>query len=341
MKKYAVVLLNLGGPDSLSAVRPFLYQLFRDPAIIRLPYFLREGLARFISWRRAFEAKKIYAHLGGKSPLLLNTQEQAKALEKHLAPSGRVFIAMRYWHPFTEETVDAVFDYGPNQVILLPLYPQFSTTTTASSVKCWIKKAEKKGLKCPVHVVGCYPAHSGFIEAVGELLEEALCKLPQGSHPYVLFSAHGLPQRIVDAGDPYPQHVVKTVEAVMNLETFQNRDLSYSLAYQSRVGPLKWIGPATDTEIQRLGSQGRDLVLVPISFVSEHSETLYELDIEYNNLAKNSGIKTFIRVPAAATHEKFIQGLADLCRQSFSEDFLLCPQKKQGVCLCEKALSYA
>ena len=312
--KLAVVLFNLGGPDSLAAVEPYLRNLFSDPAIISLPGIVRLPLARWIASRRAPVARKIYEHLGGGSPILPETEAQARALEAALKAMGheaRCFIAMRCWHPFTAEAVAGVKAYQPERVVLLPLYPQFSTTTTESSLKEWSKLARQAGLRAPQHEVCCYPYEKGFVEAVIALLEDALGKTKAGISYRALFSAHGLPKRVVDRGDPYQWQVERTVDAII-AGTKSPQTLEYSICYQSRVGPLEWIGPATDAEIKRAGAEKKGLIVVPVAFVSEHSETLVELDIEYGRLARECGVPDYIRVPATRTHPAFIAGLARL-----------------------------
>ena len=314
--KLGVVLFNLGGPDSPAAVQPFLRNLFSDPAIITLPGILRHPLARFIAARRAPIARQIYDHLGGGSPILPETEAQARALETALNAAGheaRCFIAMRCWHPFTAEAVAAVKTFAPERVVLLPLYPQYSTTTTRSSLDEWRKQAARSGLKMPQHEVCCYPFEEGFVAAVSGLLAEALRQAKPGISYRVLFSAHGLPRRIVQRGDPYQWQVEKTVEGILaRLQTAPD----YTVCYQSRVGSLEWIGPATDAEVRRAGSERKGLIVVPVAFVSEHSETLVELDIEYGKLARECGVPDYIRVPAVRTHPLFIRGLAKLVEAS-------------------------
>ncbi len=216
--KLAVVLFNLVGPDCLEAVQPFLQNLFSDPAIINLPSFLRRPLARFIAARRAPLAKKIYEHLGGRSPILPETQEQAQALEEALAQAGhqgKCFIAMRCWHPFTHEAVNAVKAFAPERIVLLPLYPQYSTTTTQSSLVEWRKEAARQDLKIPQHEVCCYPFEEGFVAGIADLLVDALQYIKKDVSYRVLFSAHGLPKRVIDRGDPYQWQVERTVEGVI------------------------------------------------------------------------------------------------------------------------------
>lgn len=308
MGKRAVVVFNLGGPDSLGSVRPFLFNLFNDPAIIGAPGLVRWLLAQFISGRRAPVAREIYGYIGGKSPLLDLTKQQTSALESALGNGTKVFVAMRYWHPMADETAQAVKAYGPDEIVLLPLYPQFSTTTTGSSVKDWFLAARKAGLDVPVRTVCCYPTDAGLIGAQADLIAEAMRTLTQ---PYrILFSAHGLPKKIIAAGDPYQWQVEQTAAAVA--ARLGTKAADWVVCYQSRVGPLEWIGPSTLSELERAGRDGKAVIVVPIAFVSEHSETLVELDIEYRHQAEEMGVPAYIRVPAVGTHPAFIGGLAGL-----------------------------
>ncbi len=295
MRKTAIVLFNLGGPDRPEAVRPFLFNLFNDPAIIDAPGPLRWLLAQTISRRRAPIARKIYQELGGGSPLLANTRVQAAALEVALNAGGgdskfKVFIAMRYWHPMSDETAPAVMAYGPDQMVLLPLYPQFSTTTTGSAVDDWTRAAAKAGLTAPTRSLCCYPTQPGFVAEVARPLRAALAEAVDG--PRVLFSAHGLPRKFIDGGDPYQWQIERTAAAVATavIGALGAADFDWRVCYQSRVGPLEWIGPSTEAEIAGAGAEGRSLIVVPIAFVSEHSETLVELDIEYRRLAEAKGV---------------------------------------------------
>ncbi len=317
--KLAVVLFNLGGPDSLDAVLPFLQNLFSDPAIIQLPGFIRRPLARFIAAKRTPLAKKIYEHLGGSSPILPETEAQARALEEVLRREGhdaRCFIAMRCWRPFTADAVRAVKAFAPERIVLLPLYPQYSTTTSRSSQEEWRKEASRQGLTVPQHQVCCYPAESGFVGAIADLVAQAQKQAKPGIAYRMLFSAHGLPKRVVDKGDPYQWQVERTVEAVV--AKLQGQSLDYNICYQSRVGPLEWIGPATDAEIKRAGADGKGVIIAPVAFVSEHSETLVELDIEYRKLAGESGVPDYIRVPTVRTHPAFIAALGSLALTSLN-----------------------
>ena len=312
MSRTAVVLFNLGGPDSLEAVRPFLFNLFNDAAIISLPRPARWLIAQLIAGRRAPIARAIYGKLGGASPIRANTEAQAQALEQELGPGYRVFIAMRYWHPLSAEAAAAVAQWMPDEVVLLPLYPQFSTTTTASSLAIWQTAAAAAGLGVPTRSLCCYPAEAGFIAAVAAGIRAALADWPPGERKRLLFSAHGLPQKIVATGDPYPWQVERTAAA---LRTALNEpELDSVVCYQSRVGPLAWIGPSTDEEIRRAAAEKVGVIVVPIAFVSEHSETLVELDIEYRHLADSLGVPRYARVPVVGTAKAFIAGLAALVR---------------------------
>ncbi|MEO3427841.1 ferrochelatase [Pelagibius sp. CAU 1746] len=334
MSKTAVVLFNLGGPDRREAVRPFLFNLFFDPAIIRLPLPLRWLLAKVISRKRAPVAEEIYREMGGGSPLLPNTEIQAEALAKVLKERGlgevNVFIAMRYWHPRAKETARQVAAFAPDQVILLPLYPQYSTTTSASSLKEWQREAEAAGVTAPSRAVCCYPEEAGFVEAVVERLRDALREAGQEKPPRVLFSAHGLPKKIVEQGDPYQWQVERSVAAVVR--RLGEVNLDYQVCYQSRVGPLEWIGPATDEEIERAAREERSIIVVPIAFVSEHSETLVELDIEYRELAEKAGAAGYLRVPTVMADASFIEGLGELVVAATGSERPVCSQAGGRLC---------
>jgi len=333
-KRIAVVLFNLGGPDSPEAVQPFLFNLFFDPAIIQLPLVFRWLLARFISKRRAPVAQKIYEHLGGKSPILELTEQQASSLEQALTASGEVkcFIAMRYWHPMSLQAAEAVKDFNPDEIILLPLYPQFSTTTTGSSLKEWKRAAAFVGLDARTRALCCYPAQTGWIEAQVKLISEKLKKLKNPDQVRLLFSAHGLPKKIIDGGDPYQYQVEQTVQAVIDRLDPPVKD--WAVCYQSKVGKLEWIGPSLDVEIKRAADDKVGVVVTPIAFVSEHSETLVELDIEYAEMAKQLGVPEYHRVPAVGTEPAFIQGLAALVCGALTQELDLCSGQVSGERLC-------
>ncbi|GAB4394952.1 MAG: ferrochelatase [Kiloniellaceae bacterium] len=337
MSKTAVVLFNLGGPDRREAVKPFLFNLFNDPAIIGLPQPLRWLLAKLISKKRAPIAEEIYQEMGGGSPLLPNTQAQAEALTAALQERGlsevKVFIAMRYWHPRADATAKEVASYAPDQVILLPLYPQFSTTTSGSSLKEWTREAKAAGLTAPSRTLCCYPEAEGFVEATVVRLREALREAGQEKPPRVLFSAHGLPKKIIEKGDPYQWQVERSVAAVVR--RLGEVNLDYQVCYQSRVGPLEWIGPPTDEEIEKAAREGRTIIVVPIAFVSEHSETLVELDIEYRELAEKAGAAGYLRVPTVMADVPFIDGLAELVSAAAGAERKICSHIGGRFCPAE------
>jgi ferrochelatase len=310
MTKTAVVLFNLGGPDAPDAVQPFLFNLFNDKAIIDAPGPVRWCLAKLISARRAPVARAIYGELGGGSPILANTERQAKALEAVLGEGYRAFIAMRYWQPRSDEAAAAVKQWGAERIVLLPLYPQFSSTTTASSLADWRKAAARSGLDAPSTAVCCYPTEPGFIAAEAERIAPMLAEVRSKRAMRVLFSAHGLPKRVVERGDPYQWQVEQTASAIAQALKLDPEE--WVVCYQSRVGPLEWIGPDTSAEIERAGHDNVGVVVVPIAFVSEHSETLVELDIEYRKLAERADVPVYLRAPTVDDESAFIAGLAQL-----------------------------
>lgn len=309
-RRIAVVLFNLGGPDGPAAVRPFLFNLFNDPAIIGLPGFLRTPLAALISSRREKGAQANYALMGGASPLLPETRVQAAALETALGErlegdEVKTFIAMRYWKPLTDETAKAVAAFSPHEIVLLPLYPQYSTTTTGSSLKAWREAYRGPGRS---RAVCCYPVEDGFIDAHARLIEKTWREAGEPANPRLIFSAHGLPEKVVAGGDPYQKQIEATAAAVV---ARLPGSWDWVVSYQSRVGPMKWIGPATDGVITETARAGRPMLVTPIAFVSEHIETLVELDHEYAELAREAGCPLYLRVPALGTEGGFIAGLAD------------------------------
>ena len=323
MRRLAVVLFNLGGPDGPDAVRPFLFNLFNDPAIIGLPNPLRWLVAQLISRRRAPVAREIYSQIGGSSPLLKLTRAQALALEAALGGGGgggndieaKAFVCMRYWNPMSDAVAAEVKAYAPDEIVLLPLYPQFSTTTTASSLKDWYRAAWSVGLTAPTRAVCCYPTDTGWIDAQVALIRGALADVaadaPADVPTRILFSAHGLPKKVIDAGDPYQWQVEQTASAVAGQLP---AGTDWRVCYQSRVGPLEWIGPSTEAELESAAEAGVGVIVVPIAFVSEHSETLVELDIEYRELAERLGVAFYRRVAAVGTAAPFIDGLAAMVR---------------------------
>ena len=300
----AVILFNLGGPDKLENVEPFLFNLFNDPAILNLPKFFRYPLAKLIANRRAPTAKKIYEELGGSSPILKLTEEQASALELKLNKDDNLseykcFVVMRCWHPRAENVVKEVLNYNPDEVVLMPLYPQYSAATSGSSIKEWNDICKKNNFKVKTSTICCYPTDENFIEAH---TVEIIKKIKNLENFKLIFSAHGLPEKNIKKGDPYQWQVQQSVDKIV--KSLNIKELDWILSYQSRVGPLKWIGPSTEDIIVENSKLGKHIVLVPIAFVSEHSETLVELDIEYKELADKNGCKNYSRVPALGTKYK-------------------------------------
>ena len=311
MKK-AIILFNLGGPDKLESVEPFLFNLFNDPAILDLPTFLRYPLAKLISNRRAPVAKKIYAELGGSSPILKLTKEQSYALETKLNQTQeedeyKCFIIMRCWNPRAKDVIKDVQLYGPDEVVLMPLYPQYSAATSGSSIKEWKDVCRKNNYHVKTSTICCYPTDQNFINAH---TKEIIKKIKDLKNFKLIFSAHGLPEKNIKKGDPYQWQVEQSVKKIV--ESLNDENLDWILSYQSRVGPLKWIGPSTETIIIENSKIGKHIVLVPIAFVSEHSETLVELDIEYKEIADANGCKNYTRVPALGINEDFIKAMSEL-----------------------------
>ena len=309
MSRIAVVLFNLGGPDGLGSVRPFLFNLFRDPAIIGAPALIRYPLAAFISRTREKSAQANYALMGGASPLLPETKKQALALQTLLAEERpadevKVSIAMRYWKPFASETAKAIAEFEPDELVLLPLYPQFSTTTSASSLKDWSKVYRGSGRS---RSVCCFPTAAGVIEAHAKSIRQTWETAGKPSGLRLLFSAHGLPEKVIEDGDPYQAQINATSAAIARLLP----ELSdWKVCYQSRVGPLKWLGPSTETEIRRAGDEGKGVLICPVAFVSDHIETLVELDQEYAEIAHGVGCTPYLRAPALGVDTSFIAALA-------------------------------
>jgi ferrochelatase len=311
MKK-AVILFNLGGPDKIENVEPFLFNLFNDPAILDLPTLLRYPLAKLISNRRAPVAKKIYEELGGSSPILKLTKEQSNALEMKLNKTQtedeyKCFIIMRCWNPRAKEVIKNVQSYNPEEVVLMPLYPQYSAATSGSSIKEWKDVCKKNNYNIKTSTICCYPTDHNFINAH---TKEIIKKIKELKNFKLIFSAHGLPVKNIKKGDPYQWQVEQSVKKIV--ENLNYKNLDWVLSYQSRVGPLKWIGPSTEDIIIENSKIGKHIVLVPIAFVSEHSETLVELDIEYKEIADANGCKNYTRVPALGINEDFIKAMSEL-----------------------------
>ncbi len=308
----AVLLLQMGGPDSLDAVQPFLLNLFSDRDIIKIgPSFLQPVIARFIVKRRAPKVIACYEQIGGKSPIRELTEAQAWALENRLGKDYRCFVAMRYWRPSTLEALAAIRKEGISRVIALSLYPHYSRATTGSSLNELRRVLGEAGVEFQLTTIDRFYNHPLYIEALCERIAEGLSCFPDRDSVNLLFSAHSLPQSFIDDGDPYLNHIVETVRLVM--ERFG--DMDYHLAFQSRAGPVKWLEPSTEEMLKRLGETGcENLLVVPLSFVSDHIETLYEIDVQYAAEAKALGIANFQRIPSLNDSPRFIECLADLVR---------------------------
>ena len=330
MKK-AIILFNLGGPDKIENVEPFLFNLFNDPAILNLPTILRYPLAKLISNRRAPIAKKIYAELGGSSPILKLTEEQSATLELKLNKTQaedeyKCFIVMRCWNPRAKDVIKDVELYDPEEVVLMPLYPQYSAATSGSSIKEWKEVCKKNNYHVKTSTICCYPTDQNFINAH---TKEIIKKIKDLKNFKLIFSAHGLPEKNVKKGDPYQWQVEQSVKKIV--ENLNIKNLDWILSYQSRVGPLKWIGPSTEDIIIENSKIGKHIVLVPIAFVSEHSETLVELDIEYKEIADANGCKNYTRVPALGINEDFIKAMSELIikKNEYKINKNLHPPRKQ------------
>jgi ferrochelatase len=310
----AVVLCNLGGPDSLEAVRPFLFNLFSDPDIFRLPlgWLTQKPFAALIAWRRAPEAAHGYAAIGGKSPILDYTRAQAEALQEALVRGPYdVHVCMRYWHPLTDEVVAKLKEKNYTRIILMPLYPQYSITTTGSAYNEFQRQCRRQDYRPVVTLVRQWYDQPDYQAAIAETLRAELKKFPDPDPARVelLFSAHGLPQKVVNAGDPYERQIRATYEALREQLGWPNT----TLCYQSRVGPLEWLRPYTDDVIREKAAAGvRQMLVYPIAFVSDHVETLFELGITYAELARAQGIAHYRVCPALNSHPRFIAALKSL-----------------------------
>ncbi|MEO0985931.1 MAG: ferrochelatase [Cyanobacteria bacterium J06639_14] len=317
MGRVGVLLLNLGGPEQLEDVRPFLFNLFSDPEIIRLPVpWLQKPLAWLISNSRAKQSQQNYSQIGGGSPLRLITEQQAEALRKSLENTNQpaeIYIGMRYWYPFTEEAIARIKRDCIEELVVLPLYPQYSISTSGSSFRLLQKlwKEDPSLERIRYTVIPSWYARPGYVKAMAELIATELDQLPNPNTGHVFFSAHGVPVSYVEeAGDPYQREIEHCVDLIM---TALGRPNKHTLAYQSRVGPIEWLQPYTEEAIEDLAQEGiEELVVVPISFVSEHIETLQEIDMEYREIAEEAGIATFRRVPALNTHPGFIDDMATM-----------------------------
>ncbi len=321
-KKIAVVIFNLGGPDKSADIKSFLFNFFMDKNIIRAPIFIRYLLAKFISIRRSKrQSNDSYKEIGGKSPLFENSLEQAKALEIALNKTTtkdefKTFISMRYWYPMADEVSKKVQKWNPDEIILLPLYPQYSTTTTKSSFENWEKACSKISFNKPVFKINSYFLNDGFISASVKNIESVYrhAKKDTSQKFRLLFSAHGLPEKIIKAGDPYQKQCEQSAEKIAQVlqQKMELENLDWQICYQSRVGPMKWIGPSVEEALEQAAKDNVSVIIYPHAFTQEHVETLVDIEIKYRELAKNLGIPAFYRVPTVGTHPDFINGLAKL-----------------------------
>lgn len=343
--KIAVVLFNLGGPDKKENIEPFLFNFFMDKNIIQAPIFVRYFLAKLISKRRSKrEAGDSYHELGDASPLLANSSAQVDALEKVLNENDdneyKGFICMRYWHPMADEVAQKVKQYDPDQVVLLPLYPQFSTTTTRSSFQQWDIACQTHAFEKPTTEICCYPWEEGFIQASADNIKIVYEKAKQETrkNPRVLFSAHGLPEKIIKQGDPYQWQCEQSAEKIATALNID--DLDWDICYQSRVGPLKWIGPSTEEALEKAAKDNVPVVILPHAFTQEHVETLVEIEIEYREMAEEIGLHDFYRVNTVGTNQIFINGLAKMVKKYLHENKTisheavpLCPEGYKNCCM--------
>jgi ferrochelatase len=334
MGRVGVLLLNLGGPDQLEDVGPFLFNLFSDPEIIRIPFpWLQRPLAWLISTRRTKKSQENYRQIGGGSPLRQITEAQAQALQQQLQAKeqpAQVYVGMRYWHPFTEEAIARIKRDRIDRLVILPLYPQFSISTSGSSFRLLqrIWREDPKLESVEYTVIPSWYKQPGYLQAMAQLIAQEMDSFPNPDLVHIFFSAHGVPKSYVEeAGDPYQQEIEECTALIMQT---LNRSNAYTLAYQSRVGPVEWLQPYTEDAIEELGAKGvKDLLVVPISFVSEHIETMQEIDIEYREVAEAAGIHNFGRVPALNSHPVFIEGMADLVLEALKSPSLKLAQVTQ------------
>ena len=311
MGRIAVVLLNLGGPDSLDAVQPFLENLFNDPDIFKLPF--KKKLAAFISKKRAPKVQKQYEMIGGKSPIGMWTEKQRQMLEDKIRdtnPDVDVFVAMRYWKPLTQDVVEKIENNNYSKIVLLPLYPQYSISTTGSSFNEW-RRAYKGNVN--TIYIDSYYNNKYYVKAINEKIDSSLLKFPEGKRKYVhlVFSAHGTPVSYLKKGDPYSGQIKTTIVEVM-----KNRKEEHSLCFQSKVGPAKWLEPSTNNMIKELAERGvKDLLIIPISFVSDHIETEFELGIEYKKVADESGVENYVVMEGLNDSKTYIDALFDVSKE--------------------------
>lgn len=316
--KVGVVLFQLGGPDSTEAIEPFLYNLFCDPDIIDFPFarIARQPLAKLIAARRARHVAHRYEEIGGKSPILELTRRQARALERELAGDfdARVVVAMRYWHPFTEEAVAELAPHAPGDVVLLPLYPQYSKTTTGSSLNEWNRRFQPNGWNPRVHLIREFYEDAAYLDALAAAINDSLRQFPDPAGVDIVFSAHSVPVAVIEQGDPYQRQIERTVDLVWERGGWPARR---HICYQSKVGASKWLRPSMHETIRRLAAaRSRHVLVVPVSFVSDHVETLHEIEIEHCRQAHSQGIEEFRMMPGLNDAPAFIAALGKLVRSS-------------------------
>ena len=342
--KTGVLIINLGTPDSTSwlDIRKYLKEFLSDRRVIEVnPIIWQIILNVFILNLRPSKTAKAYKEIWMKeeniSPLLYYTKKQAEKLSISISKENLVVdYAMRYGNPSIRSKIKTLHEMGCENLVILPLYPQYSSTTTGSSFANWVKVCEEKNFTAKTFSVCCYPLNAGWIEAQASLLKIELEKCDNSEEALVLFSAHGLPKKIIKKGDPYQHQIEISAQAIADKARLSSE--AWVICYQSRVGPLEWIGPSTESILEQAGREHREVVLLPIAFVSEHSETLVELDIEYKDLANQAGVKSYYRVPAVSTHSSFISGLGDLVLQSFERQQEVCSEV--GTKLCNREHSF-
>ena len=319
-RRVGIVLFQLGGPDKLEAIEPFLYNLFCDPDIIDFPFARigRKPLAKLISTTRARKVQHHYSSIGGRSPIGPNTEKQARALEREFQSQGidaRCFVAMRYWHPFTAEAIQQLRDSHCDEVVLLPLYPQYSSTTTGSSLNEWRRLFQDQ---TPVYCVEPFYRNTIYLDAVVEKINEALSRFPVPGRPEIVFSAHSIPMSVVQKGDPYQRHIEETVSLLVERGGWGN---PHRLCYQSKVGASRWLQPSLHQTLRQLGAeQVREVCVIPVAFVSDHVETLGEIDHEARHEAAALGITQFEMSSGLNDSPKFIQALAQIVKQALEQE---------------------
>ena len=319
IRRLGVVLFQLGGPDTLEAIEPFLYNLFCDPDIIDFPFARigRKPLAKLISTTRARKVQHHYATIGGGSPIRKHTERQARALEAELQSQGidaRCFVAMRYWHPFTKEAVGQLRAAGCEEVVLLPLYPQYSSTTTGSSLNEWQRHFSSD---VPVHTVETFYRQDGYLDAVIEKINEALARFPESRQPDLVFSAHSVPMAVIEKGDPYQRQIEETVQLLMARGGWSNR---HRLCYQSKVGASRWLQPSLHHTIKELAAEKvREVCVIPVAFVSDHVETLGEINHEAREQAESLGFTQFEMSAGLNDSPKFIHALGEIVLEAVNQ----------------------